>query len=462
MPTSSTARILVVDDDRALGETFAESLGGPDCAVRAVTEPAEALREAAETDYDVVITDLRMPGGIDGIELCRRIVAQTADVPVIVLTAFGDYDAAVAAMRAGAYDFLAKPVKLDVLALAVARAVERRCLRREVKRLSATLASASGFGELVGSSPAMNRVYTLLSRIADSESSVLITGESGTGKELVARGLHRKSTRASGAFVAINCAAMPETLLESELFGHEKGAFTDARTSRAGLFVEATGGTLFLDEVGELPLSLQPKLLRALQERTVRPIGGRKEIPFDARVVAATNRDLESSVEEGRFREDLFFRLNVIEVGLPPLRERGNDVLALAQHFLLRFASKANKQIVGFTEPVAKHLLEYDWPGNVRELHNVVERSIALASHDHVTLEDLPEKVTQLHRKPRAPIPMDPGELVTLEEMERRYVLHVLEASNGSKSVAARTLGLDRTTLWRRLERIGIDPKRRT
>lgn len=460
MKASSRAKILVVDDDRALGDTFAESLGGSDYDVLAVTEPITALNETAATDYDVIITDLRMPGPMDGIELCRRIVAQTADLPVIVLTAFGDYDAAVRAMRAGAYDFLAKPVKLDVLALAVARAVERRRLRREVKRLSATLSSASSFGELVGSSAAMQRVYALLSRIADSESSVLITGESGTGKELVARGLHRTSARASAPFVAINCAAMPEALLESELFGHEKGSFTDARTSRAGLFVEAMGGTLFLDEVGELPLSLQPKLLRALQERTVRPIGGRREVPFDARVVAATNRDLETAVEEGRFREDLFFRLNVIEVALPPLRERGNDILALAQYFLQRFAVKANKAIAGFTEPVAKHLLEYHWPGNVRELHNVVERSIALAAHDHITLEDLPEKITQ-HQRSRAPIPMDPGDLVTLEEMERRYVLHVLEASGGSKSVAARTLGLDRTTLWRRLERMGVESKRR-
>jgi two-component system, NtrC family, response regulator AtoC len=462
-------KILVVDDDRAMSEMLRESLVSEIRQVQSCDRPSEALAELATTPFDLVITDLRMAGGVDGIDLCRRIVSQAADVPVIVLTAFGDYDTAVAAMRAGAYDFLSKPVKLDVLELAVTRALEHRHLHREVKRLATALSSSShlarsndeAFASLVGSSPAMDRVFRLLTRIASSsDTSVLITGESGTGKELVARALHDKSPRKHSPFVAINCAAMPEALLESELFGHEKGAFTDAKTARAGLFVEANGGTIFLDEIGELPLALQPKLLRALQERSVRPIGGRKEIPFDVRLIAATNRDLENAIEEGRFREDLFFRLNVIEVPLPPLRERGNDVLALAQHFLARFAARAKKNIVGLTPPVAKHLLEYNWPGNVRELHNVMERAVALAANDHITAFDLSDKITRFERKkPRAPIPLDLGELVTLEEMERRYILHVLEASNGSRNVAARTLGLDRTTLWRRLERIVVEKK---
>jgi transcriptional regulator with PAS, ATPase and Fis domain len=330
-----------------------------------------------------------------------------------------------------------------------------------VKRLRATLASANGFGELVGSSPAMQRVYALLARVADSESSVLITGESGTGKELVARALHHSSPRHGGPFVAINCAAMPESLLESELFGHEKGAFTDARSARAGLFVQATGGTLFLDEIGDLPLALQPKLLRALQERQVRPVGGRKEVPFDVRIVAATNRDLETAIDEGRFREDLYFRIDVIEVALPPLRARGNDVLALAQNFLVRFSEKAGKGVVGLMTPVAKHLIDYDWPGNVRELHNVIERAVALATHDHITVDDLPEKVLRV-KKPRVPLPIDAEDLVSLEEMERRYIHHVLEASGGSRTVAARTLGLDRSTLWRKLERLRISASKST
>jgi DNA-binding NtrC family response regulator len=442
---------LVVDDDLAMGEMLVDGLKAPGRVIRSATDAA--LAEISATDYDVIVTDLRMPG-LDGLELCRRVVTRVdRDVPVIVLTAFGDFEAAVAAMRAGAYDFLAKPVKLDVLELAVARAIEHSRLRREVKRLNASLASKIGFGELVGSSPAMERVYKLLARVADSDSSVLITGESGTGKELVARALHASSPRATHPFVAINCAAMPETLLESELFGHEKGAFTDARTARPGLFVQASGGTLLLDEIGDLPLALQPKLLRALQERVVRPVGGRREVPFDVRLLAATNRDLETAIEEGRFRQDLYFRIDVIEVALPPLRARGNDVLALAQHFLVHFSEKGSKKLVGFSTPAARHLVDYDWPGNVRELHNVVERAVALATHDHVTADDLPEKILKAER-PRAPISLEPGELLSLDEMERRYILHVLEASGGSRTAAARTLGLDRSTLWRKLERI--------
>jgi two-component system, NtrC family, response regulator AtoC len=453
------AKILIVDDDPQMGSMLVDGLAREGRALRAVRVADDALGVLASTEYDLLITDLRMPG-MDGLELCRRVFERVErDVPVIVLTAFGDYETAVAAMRAGAYDFLAKPVKLDILELSVARALEHRALRREVKRLEQTLASVTSegseakFSELVGNSPAMERVYSLLARVAGSESSVLVTGESGTGKELIARALHRSGPRASGPFVAINCAAMPEALLESELFGHERGAFTDARTAHTGLFVEATGGTLFLDEIGDLPLALQPKLLRALQERQVRPVGGRREVPFDVRIVAATNKDLETAIEEGRFRQDLFFRLEVIELALPPLRARGNDVLALAAHFLERFRKKAGKRIVGFTAPVARHLVEYDWPGNVRELHNVIERAVALAGHDHITIEDLPDKILRPRRPTAAPIPTDLGDLVTLEEMEWRYIQHVLEASNGSRSVAAKTLGLDRTTLWRKLER---------
>ncbi len=455
MSTPSTrTNILVVDDDPAMGHVLVEGLSGDGRIVAAVTTPEAALEALAKDvdEVDLIITDLRMPGSIDGLELCRLVASRAPDVPVIVLTGFGDLEAAVAAIRVGAYDFLAKPVKLDVLDIAVRRALDHRSLRRQVKRLSRAVQREARFEELIGSSSALERVRTLLNRIADSSSSVLITGESGTGKELVAHALHASSARAAGPFVAINCAAMPEALLESELFGYERGAFTDAKATHTGMFVEASGGTLFLDEIGELPMTLQPKLLRALQERVVRPLGGHREVPFDARVVAATNRDLELAVEEGRFREDLFFRLNVIELPLPPLRERGNDVLTLAQHFLVRFAVRADKKVVGLTEAVARRLLEYDWPGNVRELHNAMERAIALTTHDHITLDDLPEKVL-VAKTSRAPIPLDLGELVTLEEMERRYILHVLACSNGSRTLAARTLGLDRTTLWRRLER---------
>jgi DNA-binding NtrC family response regulator len=296
-------------------------------------------------------------------------------------------------------------------------------------------------------------VYELIDRVADSDTSVLITGESGTGKEVAARALHARGRRHSGPFVAINCAAMPEALLESELFGHVRGAFTDAKTSRSGLFVKADGGTLFLDEVGELPLTLQPKLLRALQERTVRPVGGEAEVAFDARIVAATNRDLELAVEEGRFREDLYYRLNVIGLELPPLRARGNDVLLLAQRFLEHFATRSGKRVVGLSPAVAQRLLAYSWPGNVRELQNCIERAVALTAYEQLTVEDLPDRI----RDYRAPNPQtqsqDVSELVSLEEMERRYIQRVLETVGGSRTLASRILGVDRKTLYRKLGR---------
>jgi DNA-binding NtrC family response regulator len=374
---------------------------------------------------------------------------------VIVMTAFGDYEAAVNAVRAGAYDFMAKPMRMDVLRLSVERALSHARLRRELRRLENSLETQQTPG-IIGESHAMRELMELMARVAASGSSVLVTGESGTGKELIAKALHDRSG-ASGRFVAVNCAAIPEQLLESELFGHEKGAFTDAKTSRPGLFAEANGGTLFLDEIGEMPLSLQPKLLRALQERAIRPLGGRRDIAFDARVICATHRDLALAVEEGRFRQDLYFRVNVIELPIPPLRARGNDVLLLASHFLKQLAAREKKGVQGFTPEVAAQLLRYPWPGNVRELANVVERAVALTAHDRITLADLPKAVAE-RRGPEVIIGTDAAELVSLEEMERRYVLHVLESVGGSRTAAAKILGVDRTTLWRRLERYGVKP----
>ena len=448
-------RILVVDDDRRMCELLEAGLGRKGFTVSARTSAADALDYLGFADVEAVVTDLNMKG-MSGLELCERIAASFPDVPVVVITAFGSLETAVAAIRVGAYDFITKPFEIDELLFALDRAVQHKRLRDEVKRLrlAASGESKDATG-LIGTSEAMHKVEDLIDRIVDSEATVLITGESGTGKELVAKALHRRGKRAAGPFVAINCAAVPETLLESELFGHARGAFTDARTARTGLFVEANRGTLFLDEIGDLPLGLQPKLLRALQERVVRPLGSHTEIPFDVRVVAASNRDLASAVEEGRFREDLFFRVNVIHVEMPPLRARGGDVLLLAQEFVRRVCEGSGKQVVGLSPQAAERLLAYPWPGNVRELQNCIERAVTLARYEEVMVDDLPEKIRSYRRSHVLVASDDPSELVPLEEVERRYILRVMEAVAGNKTLASRILGLDRKTLYRKLERFG-------
>jgi len=372
------SRVLLVDDDFSLTETLRIGLGRRGFTVGAAGSAAEALAALETDDFDVVVTDLNMKGGT-GIDLCTSIAARHRDLPTIVLTAFGNYETAVAAIRAGAYDFISKPVQLDVLGIAIERAAQHRTLHQEVKRLRSAQSDRAANSDFIGASPALEKVRDLIERVAGSDASVLITGESGSGKEVVARSLHRQSRRGDKPFMAINCAAMPEALLESELFGHARGAFTDARQAHSGLLAEAHGGTVFLDEIGDMPLGLQPKLLRVVQERTVRPLGSTTEVAIDVRFIAATNLDIESAVEERRFREDLFFRLNVIRLELPPLRARPADILPLAQHFMQRFAATAGKQIDAISPAVAERLLTYPWPGNVRELQNCIERGVALA-----------------------------------------------------------------------------------
>ncbi|MEZ4394567.1 MAG: sigma-54 dependent transcriptional regulator [Polyangiales bacterium] len=448
------SRVLVVDDDRSMCEVLAERLSLRGFHVDWRTSADEALAALAAESYDVLVTDLNMRG-MNGIELCERVATNRPDVPVVVITAFGSLETAVAAIRAGAYDFVTKPFEIEVLALSLNRAAQLRGLREEVKVLRRTVAEASRFEEILGASPAMMEVYELLARVADADASVLISGESGTGKEIVARALHRRSRRAAGPFVAINCAAMPEALLESELFGHARGAFTDAKSARQGLLQQADGGTLFLDEVGDMPIGLQPKLLRALQERRVRPVGGSAEVPFDARILSATNRDLELAIEERRFREDLYYRLNVIPVALPALRARGGDVLLLAQSFIERFAARAAKRVTGLQAPAAERLLAYTWPGNVRELQNCIERAVALTRYEQIAVEDLPEKIRSYRSAHVLVASEDPSELVTLDEVERRYILRVMDAVASNKTAAAQVLGIERATLYRKLERYG-------
>ncbi len=450
-----TASVLLIDDDQAFCETLEVGLRKRGIAVSWETSAQEALRRLGTDEVDVVITDVNMRE-IDGIELCRRVVANRSDIPVIVLTAFGSLDTAVAAIRAGAYDFISKPVEIDVLAIAIDRAATHRRLREQVKALQREASGAPRFDDLVGDSPAMRTVYDLVERVADSEASILVAGESGTGKEVVARALHNRSRRSDHRFVAINCAAVPEALLESELFGHARGAFTDAKTAHVGLFSQAQGGTIFLDEIGDMPLALQPKLLRVLQERVVRPVGSSTETPIDVRFIAATNRDLESAIEEGRFREDLYFRVNVIRIPLPPLRARQGDILLLAQHFLGHFVARARKKITAIAPATAQKLLGYAWPGNVRELQNCMEHAVALARFEEIGVDDLPERIRAYERSHVLVVSDDPAELVPMEEIERRYVARVMEATAGNKTAAARILGIDRKRLYRMIERFGL------
>jgi two-component system response regulator HydG len=446
-------RILIIDDDRSMCEVLESELRRREFEVASANSAQDALALFEREDFGLVITDVNM-AGMTGVDLCRQLVARREDMPVIVITAYANMETAVAAIRAGAYDFVTKPFDMDELALTIERALRHRALREEVKRLRKAVDGTQRFDDILGTSPAMLKMCELVTRVADTETTVLITGESGTGKELVAKALHSKSGRREGPFVAINCAAMPESLLESELFGHVKGAFTDARTSRPGLFIKASKGTLFLDEIGEMPAGMQAKLLRALQERTVRPVGGDQEQPFDARIMAATNRDLETEVEERRFREDLFYRINVVRIHVPPLRARGSDILVLAQHFLERYAAQSRRPVVGMTSAAADKLLSYPWPGNVRELQNCIERAVALAQFDQIGVDDLPEKIKDYKTARISVESNDPAELLPMEEVERRYILKVLEAVGGNKTLAAQVLGFDRRTLYRKLDRV--------
>ncbi len=445
----SKPAILVVDDDRDLCELAEAGLSARGYRVTWRLSPEEALAELDANDYSVLLVDIHMDGK-SGLDLCRAAIAKRPDLPVIVMTGFGTVEHAVGAIHAGAYDFVTKPISMDALGLTLERAVRERSMTDELRRLRRQVESTE-LPSVVGSSDAMKHMADLITRVAETDTNVLITGESGTGKELVARALHERSGR-RGQFLAINCAAVPETLLESELFGHVRGAFTDARTSRAGLFVEANQGTLFLDEIGEMPLSMQAKLLRALQERRVRPIGANQEVPFDARIVTATNRDLEEEVATKRFREDLYYRVNVVRVDVPPLRKRGNDTLELAQFFLQRAVQRSSKEIKSIDRSVADVIMGYDWPGNVRELENCMERAVALARFDRITLDDLPSKIREHRPTDVYTSSENPLEMPTMDIVEERYIRKVLGAVGGNKTLAAKVLGFDRRTLYRKIK----------
>ncbi|MBL8614626.1 MAG: sigma-54-dependent Fis family transcriptional regulator [Deltaproteobacteria bacterium] len=446
------ARVLVVEDDEAMRSLVLEDLAERGMVVRGCANLHDALSAMAADIYDVVVSDLNMPGGT-GLELCQRVRERDPQLPVILFTAFGSLDAAIGAIRNGAYDFLTKPVELDQLALAVERAASLRALRSEVATLRAAVRQGRRGSRIEGTSAPMLRLRETITQLAGTQATVLVHGESGTGKELVARELHELGPRAAGPFVAENIAAIPPQLLESALFGHVKGAFTGASAKRDGLLLRAHGGTLLLDEVGELPLELQPKLLRVLEERRVRPVGSDQEVAFDVRLIAATHRDLAAAVDAGTFRRDLYYRLAVLELEVPPLRERGRDVLLLAQTFIDQFAKESGRPIRGLHPEAAARLLAWGWPGNVRELRNVIEHAVLVCRGTEVAPADLPDRLRAL---PAAPPPLRSAdaepELLPLDVIEKRHILGVLRALGGNKAQAARVLGVGRKTLYRKLE----------
>jgi DNA-binding NtrC family response regulator len=445
-------QVLVVEDDAAMRELLHEALSDEGYKVDLASGGRAGIQRVRHGGVDLVVTDVKMPD-MDGLDALQEIRAGADGGPtphVIVITAFGSIETAIKAVKLGAYDYITKPFEIDALLLAVERALEERGLRRENARLRREVERPYRFENIVGKSRAMQEVFGMIRRLAGSSANVLITGESGTGKELVARAIHFNSPRAKRPFVAVNCAAIPDTLLESELFGYKRGAFTDARSDHPGMFVEAEAGTLFLDEIGDLSPPLQAKLLRVLQEKEIRPLGATRPEKVDVRVLSATNRDLEARMRSGALREDLFYRLNVIQVALPPLRDRTEDILALANHFLAEAAARSGKRIVSFSQPALKALLAYPWPGNVRELENVIERAVALAELSELTPEDLPPQL--LERRSAEIVAGALSRNLTLDELEREYIMRVLEAEGGNKTRAAARLGLDRKTLYRKLE----------
>ncbi len=455
---SVQARILVVDDELSMQE-FLEICfrrEGYDVVTAGDVDTALALLDADE--FDVVISDLQMPGR-SGLELLHAVRETSPETAVILITAFATTETAITAMKEGAYDYVTKPFKVDEMRLVVEKALEKKLLSRENRRLRSELQSQLRHRDLIGTSPSMHRVYELVGQVAETKTNVLIAGESGTGKELVARAIHARSDRRDRPFVAINCGAIPENLLESELFGHVKGAFTGAVQGKEGLFETADGGTLFLDEVGELPPALQVKLLRVLQDRTIRRVGGTSDRRVDVRILAATNKLLEGEVAAGRFREDLYYRLNVIQISLPPLRDRLEDVPLLVQHFLEKYARELGKPICEVNEAAIRRLLGYAYPGNVRELENVVERAVALSRDGRIGEDALPPQLLRPAESLGADrIPTDGANLEELvNEYERGLLREALRRSKGVKKRAAQILGVSFRSFRYRLEKLGLD-----
>ena len=445
------AKILVIDDDNSLRRVLEYNLQEEGYDVQAASSGEEGLYLFGKSQPNLVITDMKM-SGMDGLMVLKSIKERSSETLVVIITAFGTVDVAVEAMKAGAYDYITKPFNRDALKLTVSKALQFSGLAEENKRLKSELSDKADFRKIVGSSKEMEKVFEVIRKVADTEAAILITGESGTGKELVARSIHANSSRRDAPFVAINCAAIPRDLLESELFGHVKGSFTGAVKDKTGKFQSAEGGTLFLDEVGELPLELQPKLLRALQEKEVEPVGGTKVQKLDVRVVSATNLNIDKAIADGTFREDLYYRLAVIPLHLPSLRERRKDIPLLIKYF----CSKHGSEKVTFDKDALETLVMYPWPGNVRELENTIERLLIMRNSDVIGIDELPEKLLENDAKGSAVIKL-PDEGYSLEQLEREVVIMALERNGWNQTAAARFLRIPRHTLIYRLEKYGIE-----
>ena len=444
--------VLIIDDEENIRNGLAANFELEDYEVKTAANGKEGLDLVAKGDIDLVITDLRMDG-ISGEEVVKRVTTETPGIPVIVLTGHGSIDAAVEAMKSGAYDFLTKPLNLDQLNLIVKRALENRELSLQHKLLKEEIESSACLEQMIGRSAEMQKVFSIIKKVAPAKASVLITGESGVGKELVANAIHNLSGRKDKAFIKVHCAALSESLLESELFGHEKGAYTGADSMQKGRFELAHGGTIFLDEIGEINQNVQIKILRVLQEKTFERVGGEKSISVDVRIVAATNKNLEEEVKAGRFREDLYYRLNVVHLKVPSLKERKDDLPLLIDSFIKKFAAENEKEIIGIDSKAKAALLKYDWPGNIRQLQNCIESSVVMSNGKQIKLEDLPLSVSEYTGQEAISIPMG----ISLEDAEKIIIMQNLSANKGNKSKTADILGIGRKTLHRKLNEYGLE-----
>lgn len=440
--------ILIVDDERVMRDSLSEWLREDGYEVVAVEDGVQALEKVRNERWDVLLVDLKMPG-MDGIEVLDKVKKTNKEIPVIIMTAYATVDSAVEAMKKGAYDYIVKPFNPEEIGLAIRKIIAYQDLLKENIYLRQELEKKYEFKDIIGKSHKMQEVLALVKTVARSNSTILIEGESGTGKELVARAIHNSSLRSDGPFVAVSCAALPETLLESELFGHEKGAFTGAVSTKKGRFELANKGTLLLDEIGDISSKTQVDLLRVLEEKEFRRVGGTEVIKTDVRIISATNKDLKGLVEEGRFREDLYYRINVVSIQLPPLRDRKEDVPLLVQHFLRKYCIENKKEIDGLSEEAFRFLIKYDWPGNVRELENAIERAVVITKGRIVLLEDLPGPI-------RAEGEFKPASNMQLREVEKEHILHALELNNWSITKTAKILGIDRNTLSSKIKKYHI------